>query len=514
MLVLYLEIMDGKSLQHQVFWPSVVVVCGAAIYSLADPESFVRATGYINSFLLNTFDWLYGSSVLLFLGLVVIIYTSPLGTMYIGGKKSKPELTKFRWFAITLSTTIASGILFWGPIEPLFHLHEPPPAAGAEPGSYEAARFAMSTVYMHWTFIPYAMYTLAGLAFAIGFYNMKGRFQLSALLLPLLGKRVEKWSSIIDIISLFSLVAGMAASLGAGILVLTGGLSHLFGFQPGVILLGILTVIIVMAFIFSAISGLQKGIRILSTWNVRIFIVIALSILLLGPTAEILQLAGQGLWDFVFTFPERSTIGFYEENKEWAGDWTLFNWANWLAWTPITAVFLGRISRGRTVREFIRFNLLYPSLFGIVWMGIFSSSSLITDLDRKNLWELTGSNSNAGEVIFTLFETLPLAQLFSIVYLITAFLSYVTAADSNTSAMSGISSNRVSLKKQEPPKWIQFIWGGTIGIIAWIMISFGSQGETQGLDGIRMLSNLGGFPSLLLELLVAAGMIRLLLNRK
>lgn len=493
-------------LRKSIFFPAFVIIAGAAIYSLADPQSFVSITKGINNWLLETFDWLYGGAVLLFLLIVICIYFSPAGKTTIG--KTKPILSKPKWFSITLSTTIASGILFWGPMEPLYHFNEPPPGLQIEPGSDAAIDFSMSTMFMHWTFIPYAIYTLAGIAFAIGYYNMTGRFGLSALLRPLLGERAVKWGTPINIIALFSLVAGMAASLGAGILVLNGGLTNLTDLGATKLSLGIITAIIVLTFVVSATSGLQKGIRILSTWNVRIFILIGVGMLIFGPTAEIFEYTWRGVKEFVLTFPERSTIGFSEANKQWSYDWTLFYWANWLAWTPITAIFLGRIAVGRTVREFIRFNLLYPSLFGIAWMGIFSGSSLAIEQSQGNLYGILEGGGNAGEIIFTLFDALPIAQVFAIIYLITAFLSYVTAADSNTSAMSGISSEGISPTNPEAPKWIQIIWGTLIGIIAWVMISFGGSEGAQGLDGIRMLSNLGGFPALLLIIAVSVGLIR------
>ncbi len=501
-----------QDLRKHVFYPAFCVVAIAAVYSLIDPVNFVRLTTALNDQILRTFDWLYGSAVLYFLLLVIILYLSPAGKIRLGS--SEPILSKPKWFSITLSTTIASGILFWGPMEPLYHFHNPPAGLNIEAGSPAAVDFSMSTMFMHWTFIPYAIYTLAGVAFAIGYYNMKGRFGLSSLLQPLLGNRAIKWGTPINIIALFSLVAGMAASLGAGILVLNGGFTHLGGLEVSALSLGVIALIIVLTFVVSATSGLQKGIRILSTWNVRIFVVIGVGMLAFGPTAEIIEYTGRGLSEFITTFPERSTIGFSDENKSWSYDWTLFYWANWLAWTPITAIFLGRIAVGRTVREFIRFNLLYPSLFGIAWMGIFSASSLSVDRDSGSLWAILENDGNAGEIIFSLFDTLPWAQVFAVIYLITAFLSYVTAADSNTSAMSGISAKGINPSSPEAPKWIQVVWGGLIGIIAWVMISFGGGEGAQGLDGIRMLSNLGGFPALLLVIAVSVGVIRLIISRR
>ncbi|NVK26699.1 MAG: BCCT family transporter [Flavobacteriia bacterium] len=506
--------MSLSRLRKAVFIPSFAIVSFAAIYSLLQPSEFVAITRRLNTQILNTFDWLFSSAALAFLLIVILLYFTPVGKIRIGGVDAKPQLTKFRWFAITLSTTIASGILFWGPMEPLYHYHQPPPGLHISAATPEAANFAMSTMFMHWSFIPYAIYTLAAVAFAIGYYNLKGPFGLSSLLRPLMGNKSIRLGNTLNVLALFALVAGMAASLGAGILVLSGGVTQLTSIEPSPLLFGLITIAVVLAFTLSATSGLQKGIRILSTWNVRIFILIAGAMLLLGPTTELLQLTGRGTVEFFTTFPERSLIGFNSENRAWAGDWTIFYWANWLAWTPITAVFLGRISRGRTIREVIRFNLLYPSLFGMLWMGIFSGSALVSASESDALWGILESGGNAGEIIFTLFDLLPIAQVLSVIYLITSFLSYVTAADSNTSAMSGISSTGISPETPEPPKWIQVAWGSLIGIIAWVMISFGGGEEATGLDGIRMLSNLGGLPSLFLMIAVSLGIVLYIIKYK
>ncbi|KAB2807027.1 BCCT family transporter [Phaeocystidibacter luteus] len=511
---MYIELMSLSRLRKAVFIPSFAIVAFAAVYSLVQPSAFVATMQKLNAIILNTFDWLFSSAALFFLLIVVVLYFSPAGRVRVGGSKAKPQLTKFRWFAITLSTTIASGILFWGPMEPLYHYHQPPPGLHITPATPEAADFAMSTMFMHWSFIPYGIYTLAAVAFAIGYYNLKGPFGLSSLLRPLAGVKADKLGNILNVLALFALVAGMAASLGAGILVLSGGVTQLTSIRSSPLLFGVITILVVLAFTISATSGLQKGIRILSTWNVRIFILIAGAMLLLGPTTEILRLTGRGVSEFITTFPERSMIGFSSENREWAGDWTIFYWANWLAWTPITAVFLGRISQGRTIREVIRFNLLYPSLFGILWMGIFSGSALVSASGSDTLWNILDSGGNAGEIIFALFELLPIAQVLSVIYLITSFLSYVTAADSNTSAMSGISSTGISPQNQEPPKWIQVTWGALIGIIAWVMISFGGGEDATGLDGIRMLSNLGGLPSLFTMIAVSIGIVFFIIRNK
>ncbi|MEN0051660.1 MAG: BCCT family transporter, partial [Bacteroidota bacterium] len=194
---------------------------------------------------------------------------------------------------------------------------------------------------------------------------------------------------------------------------------------------------------------------------------------------------------------------------DWLNGWTVFYWANWLAWTPITALFLGRLSYGYTVRDYIHFNLLFPSIFGCIWMTVFSGTAIQLDMAANGtpLYDVYVEQGEAN-VMYALFEYLPLAAVMGVLYLLISFLSYVTAADSNTSAMSGISASGISPKSPEPSFSIKLIWGVIIGTIAWVMITF------AGIDGVKMSSNLGGFPALFLVIAVAVGMVRLIFKRK
>lgn len=498
----------NKSLKGSVFWPPFIFLLLATAYSVLDQQGFLDSANAINSWILQHFDWLFSWSTFSFLLLLVFVYFSPLAKVRIGGKGATPILSKWKWFAITMCTTIATGILFWGSAEPLFHLHGPP--EGIEPGSLAARKFAMSSMFMHWTFTPYGIYTTAALLFALSYYNLKQPFSLASLLYPLLGKRAYGAIGIsTDVICLFALVAGMAASLGTGILTLSGGLHKVFGWEQTPFLTAMIALAIVVVFIISAASGLQKGIRILSDINMRAFFVIAGFVLIFGPTREMFLIGGEGLLNYVQTFFQRSTGIGSSISDEWTHSWTVFYWANWMAWTPITALFLGRLGVGYTVRDFIHYNLVFPSVFGGIWMVIFSGASLSLDMaGAGNVLHEILSTQGEENVIFAIFSQLPLSNFMSIFFVLIIFISYVTAADSNTSAMSGISAKGISPENPEAPLMIKIAWGLMIGMVAYIMITY------AGVDGIKMTSNLGGFPALFLVIFVAMGLVRVLLNRK
>jgi len=433
---------------------------------------------------------------------------SPIARIKIGGPKAVPLLSKWKWFSITLCTTVATGILLWGAAEPLFHLHDSPKGLNFEANSPEAAQFAMSTMFMHWTITPYSIYTLAGLLFALMYYNQKRAENISALLFPVLRKSNEGAIGVImNILCLFALTAGMAASLGSGILSISGGLDRFTPLQSSPILNISVGLLIVLVFTFSAVSGLQKGIKVLSDFNIKLFIFLALFVFILGVPKESLILGWHGLIDFAVNFIPRNLMLDNRIDAEWSRSWTTFYWANWIAWTPITAIFLGKIARGYTVRQFIIFNLILPSLFSAFWMVVFSGNAIHHSLSQPHLG-LYESMSEGGpeSVIYALLDLIPLGVFISFMFLIIAFLSYVTAADSNTTAMSGICRKAVESDTVDNPIILKVIWGSIIGSAAVIMINY------AGIDGIKMLSNIGGLPALLLIIFICIGIIRILFN--
>ena len=477
------------------------------IFSQADPDGFLNGMRQANDWILTRFGWLFSWSTLLFLVLCIVVYCSPLARIRIGGKAAKPLLSKFQWFYIALCTTIAIGILFWATAEPVYHLHEPPARTGIEPDSPAAATFALSTLFLHWTFTPYSIYTLIALLFALVYYNYRQPFSLGSLLYPLTGKPLNaRWGQVVDAVCLYSLVAGMAASLGAGILTLSGGIRQFADLGDSPFILPAIAGLIVITFIISSVSGLMKGIKTLSNINFYAFLALGAFVLLAGPVGYIFRSGAESLGDYLVHLAPRSLgIGI---DREWSESWTVFYWANWLAWAPVTAVFLGRLGVGYTVRDFIHFNLVFPALFSMLWMAVFGGTAIYIDhisgtTDLYAVLQQQGPEST----IYAVLNALPYPRLTAAGFLFIAFISYVTAADSNTSAMSGLCSSGISPDSPEPPGWIKIVWGVVVGTVSWVMVS------GAGIDGVRMASNLGGFPALFLGLAAAAGMLRLLLKK-
>ena len=496
--------MGSGKLKKAVFFIPFSLLLLSMAYSLFDASGFLDLVQSANQWILHYFGRVFSFGTFLFVLLCTWIYFSPLAHLRIGGEAAEPILKRGQWFSIVLCTTIAIGILFWGAAEPLFHLHEPPEGSGLIPGSKAAARFSMSAMFMHWTFTPYSIYTLAGLAFAFSYYNHRQSFSLGAMLYPILGNKSARWGNWVDAVCLYSLVAGMAASLGAGALTISGGLERYFGATGGPILLGGIILAIVIAFVLSSITGLTRGIKSLSNLNTLVFFLLVGIVLLFGPVRSLFSIGIAGLSEYLWTFLPRSLgIGI---DKSWSDSWTVFYWANWLAWTPITAVFLGRMALGYTVREFIQYNLLLPGCFGLLWMSVFSGNALYIDF-YAGTQDLYGILKSQGpeNVIYAVLGEFPWPKTLGIAFFATAFLSFVAGADANTSAMGGICTGDISPESPEAPAWIKIAWGTAIGLCAWVMVAY------AGIDGIKMASNLGGFPALILMLAISAGWIKLLL---
>lgn len=466
----------------------------STVLSLTHKDTFFQYVEAVNTWILETFGQVFSWTSFLCVLMIIVIYFSPVGKIRIGGAAAKPLLSKWKLFSITLCTTIATGVLFWGTAEPLYHLHQPPSSLGVTPASHEAQTFAMSTMYMHWTLTPYSIYTIMALLFALSYYNLKRPFSLGTLLYPLFGKYSQGWvGSGIDVICLFALVAGMAASLGSGVLSISGGLNEVFGLHKSMWLNAGIALAIVVFFTISAGSGLMKGIRILSDYNARAFFVLSALVFFLVAPWESLVIGAEGFADYVKNFFSRSTQLGQPLDASWSQSWTTFYWANWMAWAPVSSLFLGRIGYGYTVRQFIHFNLLLTSLFGAVWMMIFGGATLHIDgsvAEHPLFYSL--QNFGPESIIYQIFNKLPLSSLLSFFFLLLVFLSMVTASDSNTSAMSGMSSTGITPENSEAPFYIKVAWGVIIGVVSWVMITY------AGIDGIKMISTIGGLPALFL----------------
>ena len=493
--------------------PPFICFLLAVVQSVGQGRSFFRDLTRLQDTLLSHLGNLFSVGTFCMLLACLFAFCSPLGKVKIGGPDAKPILDKWRWFAVALCTTVAVGVLFWGTAEPLFHLHEPSSWIKSN-NERDKVLFSISSLFFHWSLTPYAIYTVPAIVFALMYYNARKPFSLSAPLFPLLGDKLSGRSGqVIDAVCLFALVAGMSASLGTGVLTLSGGIRELTHWNNSVWLLGGILLAIVAAFVVAAVTGISRGIRLISEINASVFIVLALLILAVGPTSFILRTGFESLGTYFSEFVSRSLyVGGEGGVDPWVKSWTLFYWCNWLAWAPVTALFLGRISYGYTVREMIVTNLVLPSLFAWVWMSIFGGWAIHSDLQHSGelfqVIQTQGAEAALYHLIGKLAISSWLKELCVVLVVITAFLAYVTSAEANTSAMAAMSTQGISPENPEAPTSIKILWGACVGLTAGVMVA------GQGVDGIKTLSVLGGVPSLFLILLILISLLKLIFNPK
>lgn len=496
---------DMASLDRLLFWVPFVLIFFSTVLGIFFPDVFYSLVSGGKEFILAHFSWLISSTGLFCLLVVGVAYFSRFGTVRIGGKNAKPVLTKWQWFSITLCTTIAVNILFWPIVEPLQDILTPPSHLGLVPNSYNAAKFALSAMYMNWGIIPYAINALPALVFAICFYNVKLPFSLGSILYPVLGKRANgRIGNVVDIVSLYALALGMGTSLGTAALLLSRGLSRFIPEVASMPVLwaGIIATVIVLC-IITSISGVARGIRIVSEVNTKLFFMLILFVFLCGPTVFILDLSVESLGLFLDNFFTNALLTDSFRVDSWPQQWTVFSFSNYMIWAPISALFLGRIARGYTVREFINTNVLLPVTFVYIHSSVFSSTAIWQQLfGGTNLQESITTGIDAA--VYILLENLPLSEIVVPVFLLIALISFITAANSTTNAMASLTTKNLSADNQEAPVFIKVAWSVIIGALAFIMLI------SSGIDGMKTLTYLGGTPITLVILGSVFSLIKLI----
>ncbi len=487
-------------IRHGVFWPTLLILLAVITISVTNNDLFLNYLNIITKWLLDNFAWAFSGVTVFCVITVIMVFISPLGKVRVGGREARPIMKYSNWVWISLTTTVAAGLLFFASAEPIIHLYAPPMAAGVEPGTVQAAMFAMKVLFLEWTFMPYALYTVASLAFCFAYYNMKAPGSFVATLTPLYGDRVHKYSTAVDIVCGLALSAGMAASMGICILSISGGVEMLTGIKSNSAMWAVVAIVTGCMFTIASITGIMKGIKNLSFINVIIFFIIAAMVLIFGKTSFVLNTTTETFGAFIAEFPKLALMTGELYGDDWARNWPCFYYCNWMSWAPITAVFLGKIAKGYTIRDTIKCNFIIPSLFSGAWIGLFSSSALYYELDGRGIYDMM-QVSGTESAIYEVLAQLPVSTILIPLYLIVICISFVTACDSNTTALSGLCiEDSAKEENHTAPVWIQLVWGATITFISYIIIS------SDGLEGIKALSNLGGFPVMFLEVMVCLGL--------
>ena len=476
-----------------VFGVTAVASVAFVIWGIVDRVSLATQAADGKEWVIANGGWLFVLLASLFVIFVLWIAASRYGKIPLGRDDEKPEFRTSSWIAMMFSAGMGIGLMFWGVAEPLTHYVSETPVV-PDPETNEAMRTAMATTLFHWTLHPWAIYAVVGLAIAYGTFR-KGRSQLiSQAFRPLLGRHADgPGGRAIDMMAIFATLFGSAASLGFGALQIGAGMEF-NGWIDSVSKAGLVLVITVLtlAFVLSAISGIERGIQWLSNINMVLALILAVFVFIVGPTLLMLNLIPTSLGDYLATLPEmasRTDASGGAVMAGWLSGWTIFYWAWWISWTPFVGMFIARISRGRTIRQFVTGVLLVPSLVSLVWFAIFGGAGIHQQSETGDLTESDGV-VNSNFALFHLLDHYPLASITAVLVMILVGIFFVSGADA-ASIVMGTLSERGSI---DPSKWIVIFWGAATGAVAAIMLMIGDPDDPTALTGLQDLTTVVALP--------------------
>lgn len=465
------------------------------------PEQLNKVLQATLSYITNNLGWLFLVTVLGFVIICVLLAFSKYGEVRLGQPEDRPEYSTLSWFAMLFSAGMGIGLVFWSVAEPLSHYSQPPFGQGL---SQEAILVAMKYTFFHWGFHPWAIYGIVGLSLAYFSFKKQLPMLMSSTFSPILGQGIYGIrGKMIDGLAAFATIFGVATSLGLGTMQIGSGLTYLFGIPSSNTINIMIIVIITALFILSAISGISRGIKILSNVNLALALGLLVFMFFLGPTSFILNLITNTVGEYLQSFLSMSLNTDPVKQTGWIGSWTIFYWAWWIAWAPFVGGFIARISKGRTIREFVMGVLLAPVVLSFIWMGVFGGTALhLAGIQGIDIASSVLGNVASG--LFVVFQHYPLTSLLSGLTLILVTTFFITSADSATFVVGMLLSNG----KLEPKASTKILLGGMQGAIAIVLLL------TGGLVALQTASIIAAFPFMLVMILMTYGLLKDLYKQK
>ncbi|GAB3058074.1 BCCT family transporter [Salinicoccus sesuvii] len=466
-----------------VFWISAVIILIAVIFAVVVPDRFETGSEAVYGWIANYFSWFFMLAVFGFGVFLLFLAISPYGRIKLGGDQSKPEFSFRSWIGMLFSAGLGVGLVFFGVAEPMTH-YMISPFYNGETESIEAARMAMGYSFFHWGISQWSIFGVAGLAIGYTQFRKQKDGLVSTALEPLMGSEYDiKTRNTIDILAVIATVTGMATSVGLGILQMDGGLSIAYGIPSGPMTQIILTALMTGLFILSTTTGLKRGIKWLSNLNMLLAAVITIFVLAVGPFTFIMESIIVGLGDYLSNYVGYSLRMEPYSGETWVQEWTVFYWAWVIAWSPFIGSFVARVSKGRTIREYVLGILIIPPMLSFIWIGALGGTAIYSDLfNGTNIGALVLEDDTAA--LFALYDQLPMTQLLSALSILLIFTFLVTSADSATFIVAGMTSGDT----EAPATRLKIIWGVLIGVLTVTLIIAG------GLTSLQAASLLAGLP--------------------
>ncbi|GGU31091.1 BCCT family transporter [Nocardioides albus] len=476
-----------KGIDWVVFGTAAAIAIAFMAWGFINTDGLSSVANSALGWVLDKAGWFFVLTASGFVIYIIWLAVSKYGNIPLGRDDEKPEFKTASWIAMMFSAGMGIGLMFYGVSEPISHFVTPPPGTG-EAGNPEAIQTAMATTMFHWTLHPWAIYAVVGLAIGYGAYR-KGRVSLiSSAFAPLLGKKTVEGPAgkAIDIFAIFATLFGSATSLGTGAIQIESGLQIVAGLGEvgNNVLIGIIAVLTV-CFVISAVSGVAKGIQWLSNINMVLALFLALFLFVVGPTVFILDLIPTSLGTYVGDLAQmsaRTGVG-GEETSAWLGSWTIFYWAWWISWTPFVGMFIARISRGRTIRQFVAGVLLVPSAVSVIWFCIMGGTAI--DLQRDGIVDIAGLGGVESQ-LFTTLDQFPMATVMSVLVMVLVAIFFVSGADAASIVMGTLSERGA----EEPTRPTVIFWGVATGVVAILGLIAGGADALSGLQTITIVAAL------------------------
>lgn len=481
-----------------VFYISVAIIGLFVLWGLISPNSLASTATLALAFTTDKFGWMFLIITFLVLVFMIALAFSKYGILRLGHEDDRPEFSNITWFGMLFSAGMGIGLVFWGVAEPLDHYIYP--LSGIPKLTPEAANAAITFSFFHWGLHAWAIYSLVGLTIAYFRFRKDKKLLISQTLSPIIGGDLNSpQSKFIDILAIIATAFGVATSLGLGAMQINGGLNNLFGININIFNQIIIIIISTILFLISSTTGLEKGIKILSNINVGIAVLLLIFVFILGPTANILEVFTNNLGNYLQNIISMSLRLTPFEESNWIANWTLFYWAWWIAWSPFVGVFIARVSKGRTIREFIIGVLLVPSLFSCIWFAVFGGTALSLEINT-NLALLEALKADMSSTLFVMLESLPFGYIISIIATILILTFFVSSADSATFVL-GMFSAKGSM---EPTNKVKLVWGILQALVAVALLLSG------GLQGLQTMSIVTALPfSIILVLMMLSFIMEL-----
>lgn len=485
----------GLDIHNPVFIISAIMIVVFVIGTLASPKEAKEVLDGAKWWAINNFDWLFMFSGNLFVIFCLLLIVLPIGKIRIGGEKARPEFSNFAWFSMLFAAGMGIGLMYWSVAEPVAYYtawwHTPLNVVAKTP---EAKELAMGATMFHWGLHPWAIYAIVGLSLSFFAYSKKLPLTMRSAFYPILKEKVWGWPGhVIDILAVFATIFGLATSLGLGAKQVAAGLKFLFNISSGVNTQILIIIAITMFALISVIRGLENGVKILSKFNIILASILVFFIILVGPTFNILTGIGTTISDYASNIiPLSNFIG--REDSAWFHGWTVFYWAWWIAWSPFVGMFIARVSKGRTVREFIIAVLLIPTLVTTIWMSTFGLTAL--DQVIGNVGALANGITDKSLTMFQMFENLPLSVFTSCIAIFLVIVFFVTSSDSGSLVIDSITAGG----KVDAPTRQRVFWAILQGLVAIALLYVGG---TEALSALQAGSITTALPFTIILLVMA-----------